>query len=54
MDVAVTPEEEVWPLGSGGRTVTETLTHGARDTTSGQIYELKAFKAHLKSEAGGD
>ena len=37
VDVAVTPEEEVWPLGSGARTITVTLTHGARDTTSGQL-----------------
>jgi LmbE family N-acetylglucosaminyl deacetylase len=37
VDVAIAPEEELWPVGSRARRVTVTLTHGARDTTGGLV-----------------
>lgn len=38
VDVRLTPETEVWPIGAGhGREFVVTLTHGARDTTEGKV-----------------
>ncbi len=37
IDVKLDPRNEVWPAGSGLRTFTVTLTHGARDTTRGRV-----------------
>ncbi|HEY7028764.1 MAG TPA: PIG-L family deacetylase [Gemmatimonadales bacterium] len=37
IDVKLQPETELWPLGSGARKFVVTLTHGARDSTSGKL-----------------
>ncbi len=37
VDVRISPEHEVWPVGSGVHRFTVTLVHGARDTTEGVL-----------------
>jgi hypothetical protein len=37
VDVKLQPETELWPVGSGVRRFVVTLTHGARDSTRGQV-----------------